>query len=199
MKILKRVLLALAVIIALPLIIALFTTKDYGVEREVEINQPLEVVFDYVKFLKNQDNFSKWAMTDPNMKKTYVGTDGMPGFVSKWESENPDVGAGEQEIKNVTNNDRIDYELRFLKPMESTEKAYMTTESVDAGTTLVKWGFNGSMKYPSNIMLLFMNFDKMIGGDFETGLQRLKEILETPVSEPEQTVEETQTGEEVQN
>ena len=186
MKILKRILLVLVVLIAVPLIVALFVNKDYAVEKEVTINKPKEEVFNYIRFLKNQDNFSKWAMTDPNMKKTYTATDGIVGFVSRWESENPDVGTGEQEIKKINEGERIDYELRFIKPYESTEKAYMTTESVNGNSTLVKWGFNGSMKYPMNITLLFMNFDKMIGGDFETGLNRLKTILESQSSEPVQ-------------
>lgn len=183
MKILKRILLILAILIALPLIVALFVNKNYAVEKEVTINKPKQEVFDYVKLLKNQDNFSKWASMDPGMKKTYTGTDGTVGFVSRWESENPDVGTGEQEIKNITEGERVDYELRFIKPFESTENAYMTTENVNDSTTLLKWGFDGKMNYPMNLMLLFMDFEKMIGGDFETGLNKLKTILENSKNE----------------
>ena len=32
------------------------------------IEKPNNEVFQYVKFLKNQDNFSTWAQKDPNMK-----------------------------------------------------------------------------------------------------------------------------------
>lgn len=178
MKILKRVFLAIAILIAIPLIVAIFVQKDYAVEREISINKPKQEVFDYVKYLKNQDNFSKWATMDPNMKKTYTGIDGTPGFISAWESENPDVGAGEQEILKITEGERIDYELRFIKPFESTEKAYMITESESDNQTKVKWGFSGRVNYPMNVMLLFMDFEKMIADDFETGLKRLKTILE---------------------
>jgi hypothetical protein len=34
------------------------------------------------------------------------------------------------------------------------------------------------MKYPMNIMKLFMNMDKRIGKDLETGLSSLKKVLE---------------------
>jgi hypothetical protein len=88
------------------------------------------------------------------------------------------VGTGEQEIKKITEGDRIDYELRFIKPFESTEAAYMITEMVSDNQTRVRWGFSGHMAYPMNLMMLFMNFEEMIGGDFETGLVRLKEELE---------------------
>lgn len=178
MKIFKKILIALVIIIAIPLVMALFIKKDYAVEREVVINQPKENVFDYIKYLKNQDNFSKWATMDPGMKKTYRGTDGTVGFVSAWESQKDDVGVGEQEIKKITEGERIDYELRFIKPFESTEKAYMITHALGENQTSVKWGFSGRMNYPMNLMLLFMDFEEMIGNDFETGLNKLKAELE---------------------
>jgi len=178
MKILKTILIAVGILIAVTLIVSLFVKKDYEVEREITIDKPKEEVFDYVKLLKNQDNYSKWATMDPDMKKTYRGTDGTVGFVSAWDSNNKDVGKGEQEIKKITEGERIDFELRFFEPFESSEPAYMTTESVSENQTKVKWGFNGHMDYPMNIMMLFMDFEKMIGDDLETGLKNLKSVLE---------------------
>jgi len=81
MKIAKRILLGILGIIVLLLVVALFVKKEYAVEREIAINKPKQEVFDYVKFLKNQDNFSVWAQTDPNMKKDFRGTDGTVGVV----------------------------------------------------------------------------------------------------------------------
>lgn len=178
MKIFKRVLIVLAVVIAVPLIVAIFLKKEYAVERELSINKPNQEVFDYIKHLKNQDEYSKWASMDPNMKKTYSGVDATVGFISAWDSDDKDVGKGEQEIMKITNGKRVDFELRFLEPFESTEKAYMTTESISSNETLVKWGFNGKMNYPMNLMFLFMDFEKMIGDDLQTGLENLKVILE---------------------
>jgi uncharacterized protein YndB with AHSA1/START domain len=178
MKILKTILIAVGILIAITLIVSLFAKKDYEVEREITIDKPKEEVFDYVKFLKNQDNYSKWATMDPDMKKTYRGTDGTVGFVSAWDSDNKDVGKGEQEIKKITEGERIDFEIRFFEPFESSEPAYMTTESLSENQTKVKWGFNGHMDYPMNIMMLFMDFEKMIGDDLETGLKNLKSVLE---------------------
>lgn len=178
MKILKKVLIALAVIIAIPLVIALFVKKEYAVEREININKPNTEVFEYIKYLKNQDNYSKWATMDPNMKKDSRGTDGQVGFVSTWDSEIEDVGKGEQEIVKITEGKRIDFELRFIKPFEATEPAYMTTEAVSEQETKVKWGFSGKMPYPMNIMMLFMNMEEMIGADLEEGLKNLKVVLE---------------------
>src|SRR5688500_2037569 len=113
MKIVKKILYVLAIIIAIPLVSAIFMKKEYAVEKEVIVNKPIKDVFGFVKYLKNQDQYSKWAQMDPAMKKEYKGTDGSPGFVSAWSSQSKDVGVGEQEIKKIIENERIEYELRF--------------------------------------------------------------------------------------
>ena len=178
MKIVKVILIGLVSLLALVLIVAIFLKKEYAVEREITINKPKAEVFEYVKLLKNQDNFSVWAMRDPNMKKEFKGTDGTVGFTSAWDSDMKHVGKGEQEIKKITEGERIDYELRFIKPFEATDNAYLSFASADSTQTQVKWGFDGKMKYPMNIMLVFMDMDKMLGSDLETGLQNLKAVLE---------------------
>lgn len=178
MKILKGLLFTVLGIVALALIVALFVKKEYAVEREIVINQPKEEVFNYIKYLKNQDNYSVWANMDPNMKKEYTGTDGAVGFVSAWDSDNSDVGRGEQEIVKINEGERIDYELRFKEPFESKEPAYLITEKIDGQQTKVKWGFNGKMDYPMNLMMLFMDMEEMIGNDLENGLNNLKIVLE---------------------
>ena len=179
MKVLKTILIVILIAIAIPLVVALFVKKDYTVEREITINRPSREVFDFVKYLRNQDYFSKWATMDPDMKKSYRGTDAEVGFVSAWESENSEVGTGEQEIMKITEGERIDYQLRFIKPFEATESAFMSVESISENQTLVKWGFEGHMSYPMNLMLLFMDFDQMIGDDLSTGLAKLKAVLES--------------------
>ena len=115
---------------------------------------------------------------DPNMIKVYAGNDGTVGFISAWDSKLSDVGKGEQEITKITEGERLDFELRFLRPFKATDYAYMTTESAGDNQTVVKWGFNGKMPYPMNLMLVCMNMDKMIGKDLETGLTNLKNVLE---------------------
>lgn len=178
MKILKFVLISVVAFVALVFIIALFTKKDYGVVCEVVINKPKTEVFEYVKLLKNQENFSVWANKDPGMKKEYRGTDGTVGFVSAWDSKNEDVGKGEQEIKKIIEGERIDYELRFIEPMSSSDLAFITFETVSDSQTKVKWGFSGKMKYPMNLVLLTMDIEGMIRKDFQDGLNNLKGILE---------------------
>ncbi len=178
MKILKIIGLILVGIIALLLLVALFVDGNYSVEREVTINKSKQEVFDYVKYLKNQDQFSVWAQIDPNMKKEYRGEDATVGFVSAWDSEDPKAGKGEQKIIQIAEGERIDYELHFIEPFESTDYAYLSFASVNDSVTNVKWGFNGKMKYPMNLMMLTMDMEKMLAPDLQNGLNNLKGILE---------------------
>ena len=175
MRIIKTILKIIVALVIILLVAALFMSKDYTVEKSITINKPKTEVFNYIRSLKNQDNFSKWASMDPSMKKSSRGTDETVGFTTMWEG-NSDVGKGEQEIKKIEEGKRIDFELRFEKPMKDVAQAYMTTDSTGANQTLVKWGINGHMPYPRNIMGLFMN--KLLGGDFEVGLANLKVLME---------------------
>ncbi len=177
-KILKWLVIIVVIIITVPLIAALFIKKDYEVGREIVINKPKQEVFEYTKYLKNQNDFSKWASLDPHMQKTFTGTDGTPGFISAWESDSSDVGAGEQEIKAIKDGERIDYEIRFKKPFESTASAYMSFAPAGTDQTKVKWVFYGTMPYPMNLMTVIMNMDESIGNDLDTGLKNLKAIVE---------------------
>lgn len=175
---LVRILIIVVLIIILLFIIGLFSKKEYSFERETSIKRSKPEVFDYIKLLKNQDNFSKWASMDPAMKKEYIGIDGVRGFKWAWDSEKKDVGKGVQEIVKITEGERVDWRLHFIKPFDGYADTYMTVDAVTPSETKVRWGFHSSMKYPMNIMLLFMDMDNMIGDDLAIGLNNLKEILE---------------------
>ena len=176
-SIMKKALYVVLGMLALVLIAALFMPKDYSVEKEVVINKPKAEVYDYLESLQNQNKWSVWAKSDPNMKKHFKGIDRTVGFTYYWEG-NDEVGKGEQEITKITKGERIDTQLRFLKPFESTSEAHLITENAGQNRTKVKWGFIGVMPYPMNAMLPFMGMEKTVGKDFADGLENLKLILE---------------------
>lgn len=181
----KKILLALLVLLAIPLVTALFVKNQYVVTTHINIKRPVPIVFDYIRFLTNQDNYSVWATMDPQMIKSYRGIDGTVGFVSSWHSENPDVGTGEQEIIAIVEEQRIDYELRFLEPFSGTAPAHMLTKAINPQETEVTWVFEGSLPYPMNLMLLFVDMEALIRADLQQGLENLKLILEAPEIEDE--------------
>lgn len=175
MKVIKIILGIIALLIVLVLLIALFVNKDYSVRREIVINRSRPEVYDYLKYLKNQDNYSAWVRMDPDMKKSYRGTDGAVGFVYAWDSENKSAGKGEQEIQGLEEGKKVDIEVRFEKPFKGV--AYTPIILTDeGGGTKVSWGMTGRSAYPMNFMNLFI--DNMLGKSLEKSLGDLKAILE---------------------
>ena len=149
-------------------VLMFITPTDFRVEREITINKPRADVLNYTKLLRNQNEWGPWVKKDPNIKLNYRGTDGEPGFVSSWESKSDEVGSGEQEIKQITDNE-VATEIRFKEPFESTSQAYLRLNEAVPGQTNVKWGFTGSMPRPMNVMMVFMDMDKEVGKDFDDG------------------------------
>lgn len=175
MNVLKKILYAIAILIAGVLIVAAIMPKDLNLESEIIIAKPKSVVFDYVKMLDNQKYYSKWVMADPNVKMEMTGTDGTVGAISSWQSEMDDVGVGEQEIKSIVDGERIEYELRFKKPFEATDTAYTTFEAIDSNHTKVVNGFKSRMPFPMNLMLPMVR--KMLTEDMAINMKNLNEQL----------------------
>ena len=176
MKALKMILLGIVALIVLVLVIALFVKKDFAVERSITINKPNQEVFDYVKMLKNQKNWSSFSQADPEMKAWHKGTDGTVGAVYGWESKM--MGNGEQVITKIAEGERVDIDMHFKGMMASTSPAYPATKVLSDSTTQVTWAMSGKMSYPMNFMGLFMSMDEMIGKEYHKSLEQLKSLLE---------------------
>ncbi|MFT3751756.1 MAG: SRPBCC family protein [Paludibacter sp.] len=170
-------LIVIAAIAVSIIIVALLINKDLNVERSIIINKPIKDVFEYLRFMRNLDNFNVWNMADPNMQKEFRGTDGEIGFVYIWDSRTmKNVGAGEEEIVEINKNRKIEFEIRFKRPMQSTAKAAFILESVSADKTNVEWDFYSKSRFPMNIFKSVLG--KMLEKDLEKSLQNLKKILE---------------------
>ena len=175
MNILIKILFVLAGFIALLLIAALFMKKEHYVKREIIVNAPKQKVFDYLKLLKNQDKFNKWAKADPDRKWEFKGTDGTVGFIISWKG-NKDAGEGEKEITNIIEGKRIETQIRFVKPMVTTANVIMETESISDNQTKVSMSNAGTLNYPINIMIPIA--ERMFPKDMDASLLTLKDILE---------------------
>lgn len=175
MSILITVLLTIAGIILLLLTAALFMKKEHYVNRETIINAPAKEVFDFLKLLKNQDRFNKWAKTDPGRVEEFKGTDGTVGFVYSWKG-NKSAGEGEKEIMDIIEGKRIETEIRFIKPMKVSARVIMETAALSDRQTKVNLTNKGILKYPLNIMIPVA--EKNFARDLDSSLSTLKNILE---------------------
>jgi hypothetical protein len=146
------------------------------IEKSIAIKRPSGEVFNYLKMTKNQDNFSVWNMTDPDMNKNYQGTDGTVGFVYAWDSAIKNVGAGEQEITGMENGKYIEYAIRFFRPMQNTGKSRFEITGDGDQNSVVTWVFESPSKFPMSLFAPL--FKIMLGKDIAKGLINLKTILE---------------------
>lgn len=172
------ILFIILILLAIPFIRASFLTDEYSIEKQTMINKAKQPVFNYVRLLRNAEHYNKWMMMDPNMKKEFKGTDGTQGFVYSWDSTNKNVGAGEQEITGITEGERVNYEIRFIRPFRGVSYAWITTEMVTASQTRVDWVFKGVRNYPMKVMHSVLNLKKVLGNDLQTSLDNLKAVLE---------------------
>jgi hypothetical protein len=176
MGVLITILLVLAGLIAFFLLIALLTPRSFALRKEILINRPKQEVFNYLKLIRNQEKYSVWVMKDPNVKLVYTGIDGTVGFTSAWESNDKNVGIGEQEIKKIVEGETMEVEIRFKKPFEGTNHACTSVMAVNDSQAKVTQEFYGKSKFPMNIMNLFM--DKLVGKDMQKTLENLRANLE---------------------
>lgn len=173
----KKVLIAIVVIIAIPLIAAAFMPTEMSYQSSVAINGSVEEVWNSTNSLEKMNAWSPWTAKDPNQKQSMEGNEGMVGSKHCWESEVEEVGIGCQTITSVTAPNRLETKLEFQTPYESEAKAFITVEDNGSGST-VTWGFIGDMPYPMNIMIPFMDMEESMGTEFNSGLNNLKSIVE---------------------
>ena len=178
----KKILIALVVVVLLivgvVVVAAFMAPTDFRVERETTIDKPASEIYEYARFLKNQNDWGPWFKREPTMQQSFHGTDGEVGFAVHWKGTKDETGEGEQEIKRLVPDKQIDTQLRFKQPFESTADAFLVLRPTGESQTTVKWGFTGSMPRPMNMIMLVMDMDAAVGKDFEEGLAGLKSIME---------------------
>ena len=112
----------------------------------------------------------------PCDEKTYGGSESGKGAYYTWEG-NQEVGQGEITIAETTPPNQLVFDLHMMKPFEGRNIATFTLTPAGDATT-VTWSLDDKQKLMMKVMSLFVNMDKMIGKDFETGLANLKQVVE---------------------
>jgi effector-binding domain-containing protein len=175
MKALKIIGIVLLALIGVVIILGIVAPKSYHVDRSITIEAPKHLVFNYVKYWRNWKAWSPWAEMDSTMQVTIAGKNGSDGSMYQWQGNK--VGSGTMTTMGIKENEEIAYHLKFLKPWESESDGYLKLVAVDEKTQAT-WGFYGKNPFPWNVFSLFMSMDKMVGKDFERGLELLKDICE---------------------
>lgn len=173
---LKKILLGLVAVIVVILIVGALQSDTYRVERSVTIAAPAAVIFPQINDVHRLQDWSPWVKLDPNAKMTFHGPAAGVGAGFAW-AGNSQVGEGRETIEASTPNELVRLKLEFIQPMPDVATAEFRLQPAGAGTT-VTWSISGHKSYVTKVVCLFMNMDKLIGGDFERGLGNLKALIE---------------------
>ncbi|MCC7253932.1 SRPBCC family protein [Hyphomicrobium sp.] len=178
---LKRILLAVvAVVLAFVVYVAL-QPSAFRIERSTIVVAPPEAVFAEVNDFHNWQAWSPWAKLDPDAKATFEGPDSGEGAVFRW-AGNAAVGEGSMTLLESKPHERIRIRIDFLKPWSGTNTTEFTFKP-DGPRTVVTWAMSGEQDFIQKAICVFMNPDKMVGGEFEKGLASMKATAESKLGD----------------
>jgi carbon monoxide dehydrogenase subunit G len=173
---LKIILIAVVVLVIALLIFAATKPDSFQVQRTASIKAPPEKIFPLIDDFQNWGAWSPYENKDPAMKRTRSGAVNGKGAVYEWDGDK-NVGKGRMEITESSPTSKIVIQLDFFKPFEAHNIAEFRLEP-QGDSTKVTWAMHGPAPFVSKLMQVFINFDNMIGKDFEQGLANLKTVAE---------------------
>ena len=173
---LRRLLIGLAALVGLFVFVVAMQPSEFRVARRTVIGAAPAAVFAHVNDFRKWDAWNPWAKIDPGMKQTYEGPPTGVGAVYTW-AGNGEVGEGRMTLTESRPSELIRIRLEFLKPLAATSTAEFTFQP-EGERTAVTWSMTGRNGFVAKAIHLVMNMDRMIGGQFEAGLARMKAVAE---------------------
>ena len=173
---LKRILFGLAVVVVLFVAIVAMQPSEFRVERTAIVSAPARAVFAQVNDFHRWEAWNPWSKIDPAMKQTYEGSPLGTGAIYTWTGNNQ-VGEGRMTIIESRPSDLIRIKLEFFKPFAATNIEEFTFKP-EGDQTAVTWRMTGKNNFIAKAVHLFVNMDKMVGGQFEKGLAQMKSVAE---------------------
>lgn len=155
-------------------------SDTFTVQRSTSVQAPASSIYPHLVDFRKWTAWSPWEQLDPNMQRTYSGSDAGAGAKYAWKG-NRKAGQGTMEITDATEPNQVSIALAFLKPFKSSNTT--TFDLGEAGNeTEVTWTMTGPATLTTKLMGFFKSMDKLVGPDFEKGLARLKTVAERPKS-----------------
>jgi uncharacterized protein YndB with AHSA1/START domain len=148
----------------------------FRVSRSLDISAPPEEVYSILSDFRRSPEWSPYEKLDPDMKRTHGGAASGKGAVYEWNGDS-NAGAGRMEIVEATPGQSVTLKLDFVRPFEASNVVEYKLQPKGSATQ-VSWDMHGPMPFISKVMCVFVDLDKMVGKDFETGLANLKTLAE---------------------
>jgi uncharacterized protein YndB with AHSA1/START domain len=171
-----RVMIIIAVLIAMVLIVAAGKAKTFRVQRSISIDAPPERVFTLIDDLHNWTRWAPQDKEDPSMMRTYSGPANGKGAVSEWTGSGSS-GRGRMFITESLQPTKISIQVDWMKPFVARNINEFVLEGSGTSTRVI-WTMQGPNLYVMRIMGIFVNMERIMGKHFETGLANLKAVVE---------------------
>ncbi len=173
---LKKIFIVVVAVIAILLVVGVFLPSSAHIERSITVSAPPATVFTLVDGYSRFNEWSPWAEIDPETLYSYNGPISGTGAKMSWTSSNPKVGTGSQQIVASEPYRRVETLIDFGS--QGTAQAYFDLEPEGSGTR-VTWGFD--TRFGWNLLGRYFGlvFDRMIGADYDKGLEKLKVLAES--------------------
>lgn len=172
----KIIFLTLAVAILAVLAYASTRPDAYTISRSLLINSPAEKLHAIINTPREFERWSPYSPKDPQIKNTYSGPASGVGARNDFVGNNQ-VGAGSIEITSSTAPSEVVMKLTMRQPFAAQNEVVYSLKPQGAGTQ-VTWAMTARNPYFAKVIGIFINMDKMIGGDFAVGLDKLKVLAE---------------------
>ncbi len=180
----RKILIGIGVVIGLFVVVVLTRPATFHIERSITMAAPAENAFAQVNDFHAWSAWSPWEKMDPDMKRSFDGAPSGVGAGYAWKG-NDKVGQGRMTIEKSDKPSLVAIKLEFIKPFTATNTATFSFAPSAAGTK-VTWAMDGEHNFVGKAASLFMDMDKMVGGDFERGLAAMKTAAESaPKPSPE--------------
>jgi len=169
------ILIVVLALIAALLLYAATRPDSFRLQRTATITAPPDKIFPLIADFHKWTAWSPWENRDPDLKRTYSGAQSGRGAIYEWEGKK--TGTGRMEITDTSAPSKIIIKLDFFTPFEAHNTTEFTMEG-RGNSTNVSWVMSGRNNFMMKLVGVFMNMDKVVGKDFETGLANMKAVAE---------------------
>lgn len=175
MKILKVLLIGLAVLVVLFFVVGMLLPGTKHLERDIVIEAPPATVFALVNGFTRFEEWSPWSKIDPDTQYTFDGpSHGVDAYYA-WDSEDTNVGKGWQKITASTPYERVESHLDFGPQGVATAFFQLTPQD---GGTHITWGFDTEFQ-DTRSKFFGLLLETFLGPQYEEGLANLKQLAES--------------------
>ena len=169
----KRILLFVVALLVILIAVAFVLPRHIELERSITIDAPPHTVYTVLNGYTLFNEWSPWAEDDDAAVYEYSGPREGVGAKMSWKSEA--LGDGSQEIVVSEPGSKIGTQMDFGDQGQPTAQFQLTPEG--EGTKVV-WGFKGDMGMNPVARYMGLFIGRMLGPDYEEGLQSLKTLVE---------------------